>query len=295
MLGRKATGVILEYLCEETSAWRKTIHFKQGLHKWEQASAIIRNPLQMDPPRMAVEEIRLTLIDLSGASGVQQGLWADPKKIKWRRLQEVEKRLRTKMPADHILHRVVNVAPWHPAPEMRSVQVPIYRSDNYRIKPMAAPIEVSVQESRYHRPVAVRLRGKWRPGHRGGRPVDLRPVVAAETDNPNLLPAERRGWADRSLSSMTEEGTAGISRGAEDGTTGRRGSGFRLCGTHAKSFYSFGVGASHVHELLAQAKQCRYSAMALTDTNLCGALEFAPPGQQSGRKTDNRRRTDPDR
>ena len=44
---------------------------------------------------------------------------------------------------------------------------------------------------------------------------------------------------------------------------------------HAKSFYSFGVGASHVHELLAQAKEYGYPALALTDTNLCGALEFA--------------------
>ena len=44
---------------------------------------------------------------------------------------------------------------------------------------------------------------------------------------------------------------------------------------HAKSFYSFGVGASHPHELLAQAKEYGYSSLALTDTNLCGALEFA--------------------
>ncbi len=44
---------------------------------------------------------------------------------------------------------------------------------------------------------------------------------------------------------------------------------------HCKSFYSFGMGASHVHELLAAAKEYGYSAMALTDTNLCGALEFA--------------------
>ena len=43
----------------------------------------------------------------------------------------------------------------------------------------------------------------------------------------------------------------------------------------AKSFYSFGVGASHPHELLAQAKEYGYSSLALTDTNLCGALEFA--------------------
>ena len=44
---------------------------------------------------------------------------------------------------------------------------------------------------------------------------------------------------------------------------------------HAKSFYSFGMGASHVHELLAQAGEYGYPALALTDTNLCGALEFA--------------------
>ena len=44
---------------------------------------------------------------------------------------------------------------------------------------------------------------------------------------------------------------------------------------HAKSFYSFGVGASHAHELLAQAREYDYPALALTDTNLCGALEFA--------------------
>ncbi|MCY3557708.1 MAG: DNA polymerase III subunit alpha [Chloroflexi bacterium] len=44
---------------------------------------------------------------------------------------------------------------------------------------------------------------------------------------------------------------------------------------HAKSFHSFGLGASHGHELLAQARTLGMSALAQTDTNLCGALEFA--------------------
>ena len=44
---------------------------------------------------------------------------------------------------------------------------------------------------------------------------------------------------------------------------------------HAKSFFSFGLGASHVHELLTQAVEFGMPALALTDTNLCGALEFA--------------------
>ena len=44
---------------------------------------------------------------------------------------------------------------------------------------------------------------------------------------------------------------------------------------HAKSFYSFGLGASHTHELLTQTKEHGCNALALTDKNLCGALEFA--------------------
>ena len=44
---------------------------------------------------------------------------------------------------------------------------------------------------------------------------------------------------------------------------------------HAKSFYSFGLGACHTHELLAQAVEYGYACLALTDTNLCGALDFA--------------------
>ncbi len=44
---------------------------------------------------------------------------------------------------------------------------------------------------------------------------------------------------------------------------------------HLKSFYSFGMGASHTHEMLAQAREHGYGTLALTDTNLCGALEFA--------------------
>ena len=43
----------------------------------------------------------------------------------------------------------------------------------------------------------------------------------------------------------------------------------------SKSFHSFGLGASHGHELLAQARAFGMPGLGLTDTNLCGALEFA--------------------
>ena len=51
-----------------------------------------------------------------------------------------------------------------------------------------------------------------------------------------------------------------------------------------KSFYSFGEGASHLHELLGQAAHLKYPALALTDTNLCGALEFAKLARNWGVK-----------
>ena len=53
---------------------------------------------------------------------------------------------------------------------------------------------------------------------------------------------------------------------------------------HAKSFYSFGLGASHVHELLAEARAYGYGCLALTDTNLCGALDFARQANGLGLK-----------
>ncbi|MCH7626652.1 MAG: DNA polymerase III subunit alpha, partial [Chloroflexi bacterium] len=51
---------------------------------------------------------------------------------------------------------------------------------------------------------------------------------------------------------------------------------------HAHSFFSFGEGASHAHELLSRAAELGYPALALTDTNMCGAMEFARTAKQFG-------------
>ena len=51
---------------------------------------------------------------------------------------------------------------------------------------------------------------------------------------------------------------------------------------HSHSFYSFGEGASHVHELLSQAINLGYKALGLTDHNLCGALNFARQARSLG-------------
>ena len=53
---------------------------------------------------------------------------------------------------------------------------------------------------------------------------------------------------------------------------------------HSHSFYSFGEGASHIDELLNRAHQLDYPAMALTDYNMCGALEFSRQSNHFGIK-----------
>ena len=51
-----------------------------------------------------------------------------------------------------------------------------------------------------------------------------------------------------------------------------------------RSFYSFGDAASRISELLPAAMDTGYRALALTDTNLCGALEFARTANELGIK-----------
>lgn len=51
---------------------------------------------------------------------------------------------------------------------------------------------------------------------------------------------------------------------------------------HSHSFYSFGEGASHIHELLERTLELERHAMALTDYNLCGALEFTRLAHSAG-------------
>ena len=91
------------------------------------------------------------------------------------------------MNGKHILHHIAEVAPWHPAPEMRAMQIPIDPAKRDDIRPLHAPTPVEVREGSARQPVAVQLGRRWRAGspHRG--PVDVRPVVAGAADYARLL------------------------------------------------------------------------------------------------------------
>ena len=162
MRGRYAGRTALECVLDRASPWRKTFHFKQGVGDWERASTVIRGQLQADHPQAPVEEASLTLAGLTGESGAQMGLFPDLRKDRERRLVETERQLQARAGGGHVLHRVASVAPWHPAPEMRALQMPIDPAGTDAIRPLATPSLVTVREGPDHQPVAARLGKQWR-------------------------------------------------------------------------------------------------------------------------------------
>ena len=162
MRGRYAGRAVLSCILDRAPSWEKPIHFKQVVGDWERASRIIRGRMESDHPQAPVEEVALALSNLSsGASWVQMGLFRDVQKDRRQRLVEVERQLQAHMNGNHALFKVVDVAPWHPAPEMRAVQVPIDPSASDGMKPLSLPTAVAVQEGSEFEPVAVRLGKRW--------------------------------------------------------------------------------------------------------------------------------------
>ena len=161
MRGRYANRAALECIVSSASPWEKTVHFKQGTGSWERASYIIRSQLEVDHPQAPIDEVTVTLTDLVGESGVQMGLWHDQKKDRYLRLVEAERQLKARMNGKHALYKVVEVAPWHPVPEMRSLQVPVDPDARDGMKPISTPIAVEVREGPDRQPATVRLKKRW--------------------------------------------------------------------------------------------------------------------------------------
>ena len=162
MRGRYAGRMMLECILEGGPTWTRSIPFKGGVGGRERALSIIMSRLEEDHPPGGVEEVTLTLDDLAGESGTQLGLLPDVREVNARRLADVERDLRTRMGGAPALYRVVGVAPWHPAPEMRALRVPVDSSSRDQVKPLSAPQPVVVREGRDREPEAMSWDNRWR-------------------------------------------------------------------------------------------------------------------------------------
>ena len=160
--GRYAGWAQLACTLAGGGGWEKVIHFKRGIGRWEDAAVVVRGQLASDHPPAPVEEMALTLGALTGGSVVQMGLLPDAQQDRQRRLVEVERQLQAKTNGRHSLHRIAEVAPWHPAPEMRALRVPIDPLAEGEMQPIAAPVAADVREGRDGEPEAVWLGRRWR-------------------------------------------------------------------------------------------------------------------------------------
>ena len=162
MRGRYAGGVALECVLYQAQPWGKEIHFKQAVGDGSRASRIVRGQLESDHPQAPIEELTLALTGLTGDSGVQLSLLADLRGDQERRLAEAERRLQARTGGQPSLYRVVEVAPWHPAPELRALRVPVGPAGADVMQPLAAPSPVAVREGPDGEPAAVLLSERWR-------------------------------------------------------------------------------------------------------------------------------------
>ena len=161
--GRCPRRASLECNVSDAPSWAHTVSFKENIPGWERAAFIINHQVEGNPPPAPVETVQLTLSGFTTAMGVQLSLLPTPHADREHRLLEAERYLRFRMQGCHALHRVVTVAPWHPAPERRALQIPIDPAGKDAIKPLTLPTPVTVREGPGRQPLAVRLRRQWCP------------------------------------------------------------------------------------------------------------------------------------
>ena len=161
MRGRYAGGAALECILYRTTPWERRFHFKQAVSDWGRASRILRAQLEADHPQAPVDEVALALSNLTGDSGIQLSLLPDLRGDRERRLAQAERQLQARRDGRPALYRVVPVAPWHPAPELRAMRVPLDPSGADDMKPLSLPSPVAVQEGPEGEPAAVLLGERW--------------------------------------------------------------------------------------------------------------------------------------
>ena len=162
MRGRYAGKMLLECTLEGGPTWARAFSFKGGAGSRSRALSILKARLEDDHPSGPVEDVTLTLDDLTGESGTQLGLLPEVRESNKRRLVEVDRELRARTGGSPALYWVVGVAPWHPAPEMRALRVPVDSSARDEVRSLSSPVPVVVREGRDRQPEAICLGNRWR-------------------------------------------------------------------------------------------------------------------------------------
>ena len=160
--GRTARRANLTAHLQRSSSWTKTVHFREGVGSRETAAPILQRQLAADHPAAPIEALVLELADLGAEAGEQLALFPAARADRERRLAAAERQLQVRL-GGPVLHRLVPVAPWHPVPEQRILQVPLDPAGGDAVRPLDLPVPVTVREDPHGQPLAVRRDRQWQP------------------------------------------------------------------------------------------------------------------------------------
>ena len=121
MRGRYIRSVLLESEVLDRAPWSKMFVFKSPVNQKDQALFALRHSLELVELPGPLEDMRMTVSEVAGESGIQSSLFVEVRKQEQLRecMRQLEERLRSRPP----IYRVMDVEPWSRIPERRQALV----------------------------------------------------------------------------------------------------------------------------------------------------------------------------
>ena len=101
--------------------WSKRLVFKSPVNRKEEALFVLRNALEATEIPGPLEDIRMTVSEIAGESGMQSSIFAEVRKQ--HQLREVIRQLEARLRAKSPIYKVMDVEPWSRIPERRQALV----------------------------------------------------------------------------------------------------------------------------------------------------------------------------
>jgi nucleotidyltransferase/DNA polymerase involved in DNA repair len=115
--GRYLRSVSVQSSILNRSPWTKKIVFKTPVNRKEAALFVLKNTIEAMELPGPLEDIRMTVFETAGESGMQSSLFSEVRKQQ--QLRETIRQLTARLRAKPPIYKVVDIEPWSRVPERR--------------------------------------------------------------------------------------------------------------------------------------------------------------------------------
>ena len=157
-----AKNIFIKCSAKNSADWNKVINFKHpGIGDSTIASNTIKRHIEIAKFNSQFEHVTLSISDFIHESGNQLSMFHNPYEKKEHLFNDLIKKNHFYLKETHTIYRVHKIAPLHPVPEMRAVQVAINKSMKDPIKHLYIPEKIFVQEGIHGEPYKIQRRRTW--------------------------------------------------------------------------------------------------------------------------------------